>query len=46
MNVYSEYEVVKRSHKKYGTFKMLFRPGWFLSAVCYSGKVLATGKEV
>lgn len=29
MNVYSDYEVPKRKHKKYGVLKLLFRPAWF-----------------
>lgn len=45
MNVYSEYEVVKRSHKKYGTFKMLFRPGWFFIRSLLFGKGFSDGKR-
>ncbi len=29
LNVYSDYEVPKRSNKKYGIGKLLFRPWWF-----------------
>ena len=38
MNTYSEYEVIKRSHKKYGTFKMLTRPWWFFIRSYLFGK--------
>lgn len=38
MNTYSEYEIAKRSHKKYGTFKMLTRPWWFFIRSYLFGK--------
>ena len=45
MNVYSEYEVVKRAHKKYGVVKMLFRPGWFFIRSLIFGKGFLDGKR-
>ena len=45
MNVYSDYEVVKRSHKKYGTVKMLVRPWWFFIRSFILGKGITDGKR-
>lgn len=45
MNVYSDYEVSKRSHKKYGCVKMLARPAWFFIRSLIFGKGFTDGKR-
>ena len=45
MNTYSDYEVIKRAHKKYGFIKMLFRPGWFFIRSFVFGKGITDGKR-
>lgn len=45
MNTYSDYEVIKRARKKYGTFKMMIRPGWFFIRSFIFGKGFTDGKR-
>lgn len=47
MNVYSDYEVPKRRHKKYGVGKLLFRPAWFfVKSYIFAGGFLHGRKGV
>lgn len=45
MNNYTDYEVVKRYKKPYGTFRFLFRPLWFFMRSYIFGKGFMDGKR-
>lgn len=45
MNNYTDYEVVKRANKPYGTCKFLFRPLWFFMRSYLFGKGFKDGKR-
>ena len=45
MNVYTDYEVPKRRHKKYGLISMIFRPFWFFMKSYLLGGGFKDGKR-
>lgn len=45
MNNYTDYEVIKREKRPYGTFRFLFRPLWFFLRSYLLGKGFLDGKR-